>query len=211
MGTAPASLRYHYYRVIQKNIYMRCIHFAFAVVLTAMIACNNQPVAVTKENDPSADSLVARGEYLVSAIGCDDCHSPKRMGARGPELIPELRLSGFPQNRPLMPVDTGALHKGWVLLAPDLTAAVGPWGTSYASNITGDSTGIGMWTEAQFRKAIREGKSKGLDGTRPLLPPMPWQNLARLSDPDINAIYAFLRSTAPVKNTVPPPVINHSN
>ncbi|MCB9297006.1 MAG: hypothetical protein H6559_28375 [Lewinellaceae bacterium] len=45
-----------------------------------------------------------------------------------------------------------------------------PWGVSYAANLTSDDTGIYLWTEAQFFRAIREGKYKGLEGSRPLLP-----------------------------------------
>ena len=85
----------------------------------------------------------------------------------------------------------------------DLTSAAGPWGVSFSANITSDSTGLGNWTEAQFFKALREGKFKGLDQSRPLLPPMPWQNLKHLTDEDIRSIFAFLKSTKPVKNVVP--------
>lgn len=63
---------------------------------------------------------------------------------------------------------------------------------------------------AQFEKAIREGKSKGLDGTRPMLPPMPWPNIAKLSDEDLQAVFTYLKSLPPVKNAVPnplPPII----
>ncbi len=152
----------------------------------------------------SAD-MVNRGKYLVNAMGCDDCHSPKRMGPNGPELIPELRFSGFPHNGKLPPVDTAEVKNGWTLMSPDLTSAVGPWGISYAANITSDQTGIGAWSEQQFIKCIREGKFKGLDGTRPLLPPMPWFVYKNLNDEDIKAIYYFLKTTTPVDNVVPIP------
>ncbi len=117
-----------------------------------------------------------------------------------------LRFSGYPSQRPLPPADEQALQNGWALLGPDLTAAIGPWGASFAANITSDATGIGNWTEAQFIKAIREGKSKGLDGARSLLPPMPWQNFKKLNDEDLKSIYAYLKTTTPVKNVVPAPI-----
>jgi len=164
------------------------------------------------EKDPSVvdvvskDSLIKRGTYLVTAMGCDDCHSPKRMGAHGPEIIPELRLSGFTQTNKLPPVDAAVIKKGWVLFNGDLTSAVGAWGASFAGNITSDGTGIGNWSEAQFRNALRKGKYKGLDNARDLLPPMPWQNFAQLTDFDIKAVYTFLKSTRPVKNVVPVPI-----
>jgi len=181
---------------------------AAAIVLVAFLTkCNNQPdtkpaVAATAE-DP-----VKRGEYLVTVMGCDDCHSPKRMGPQGPEIIPELRLSGFPSTAKIPPVDSNVTKSGWVALWADLTSAVGPWGQSYAANITSDTTGIGTWTEAQFKKAITEGKYMGLDGTRPLLPPMPWPGYRNLHDEDLKAIFAFLKSTKPVKNVVPTAKIN---
>ena len=61
-------------------------------------------------------------------------------------------------------------------------------------------------TEEQFNKAMREGKYKGMDNTRPLLPPMPWPNFRNLSKEDMKAIFLFLKSTPPVKNVVPAPV-----
>jgi hypothetical protein len=151
----------------------------------------------------SKDSLIKRGEYLVNSIGCDDCHSPKIMGPRGPEVDVANRFGGHLSGHPLSPIDTAVLAKGWALFGPELTVAVGPWGVSYAANISSDSTGIGNWTEAQFFKAIREGKYKGLDNSRPMLPPMPWYNFAKLEDQDLSAIFYFLKSTKPVKNVVP--------
>jgi len=89
------------------------------------------------------------------------------------------------------------------LFEPDLTAAAGPWGVSFAANITSDQSGIGNWTEEGFIRAMREGKFKGIEGSRMLLPPMPWENFAKLTDEDIRAIYAYLKTTKPVYNVVP--------
>lgn len=161
------------------------------------------PVATPSPSDSAA--LIGRGEYLVTIMGCDDCHSPKQMGPQGPEIIPELRLSGYPSERPVAEVDANALRQGGAFMNSDLTSATGPWGTSFAANISSDASGIGNWTEAQFKKAITQGKYKGLDGGRMLLPPMPWPNYSRLTDEDIRAIYLFLKSTRPVKNVVPAP------
>ncbi|WP_336914823.1 c-type cytochrome [Runella sp.] len=130
------------------------------------------------------------------------------MTPAGPEPDPQRLLSGHPAGDPLPPItDKHITAPGqWVLFSPDLTAAVDPWGTTFASNLTPDDTGIGPWTEAQFLKAIREGKSKGMDGTRPLLPPMPWMNIAKMTDEDLKAIFAYLKSLPPVKNVVPNPI-----
>jgi len=177
-----------------------------AIIATAFFACNSS-TATTAIAAAIPDSLtkVKRGEYLVNAIGCDDCHSPKRMGAHGPEVIPELRLSGFQAKGQLPPVDTGAVKKGWALFAPDLTAAVGPWGISYAANLTSDGSGLGNWKEENFIRAIREGKYKGLEGSRPLLPPMPWTVYRNLSDDDLKSIFAYLKTVKAVNNVVPAP------
>lgn len=150
--------------------------------------------------------LVKRGEYLVTGIGCADCHSPKRMGQRGPEEIPELKLSGYQQDMELPPIDGTALKQGWMLINGDFTAAVGPWGVSFAANLTSDETGIGTWSYQQFETSMRKGKFKGLENARDLLPPMPWQNFAHLNDEDLKAIFAYLQSTAPVENVVPAPI-----
>ena len=68
------------------------------------------------------------------------------------------------------------------------------------------ATVVGNRSEAQFMKAIREGKLKGLDDARPLLPPMSWQNFKKLNDEDWKSIYAYLKTTKPVKNIVPQPI-----
>ena len=94
------------------------------------------------------------------------------------------------------------MKDGYILFASDLTSAVGPWGQSYSANISSDETGIGNWTEEQFLRAIREGKSKGLKEGRPLLPPMPWFVYRNMSDLDLKAIFAYLKSTKPIQNRV---------
>lgn len=154
----------------------------------------------------SEEDVVKKGEYLVTIMGCNDCHSPKKMGANGPEIIPELMLSGYPEDRPIIKFTDPLIKEGFAMLYPDLTAAAGPWGVSFAGNLTSDETGIGNWTEEQFKKAITQGKYKGLDNERMLLPPMPWFNYTNMTDKDINAIFMYLKSIKPVRNNVPPPV-----
>lgn len=152
------------------------------------------------------EDLLKRGEYLVNSIGCADCHSPKAMSERGPEIIKELHLSGYKQGKELPPLSTDALEKGWALMNDDLTAAVGPWGVSFSANITSDETGIGNWSLEQFKTAIRKGKFKGMENGRDLLPPMPWFVYANLTDKDLEALYTYLQSTDPVENVVPAPI-----
>lgn len=183
---------------------------AIIVVTGAAIAvsCNSGAEANSStgaDDNTFTPEQIKHGEYLVTAMGCDDCHSPKVFGPHGPEVDMSRRLSGHPADAQLPPADSTQL-KSWVLFAPDLTAYIGPWGASFSANITSDETGIGRWKFEQFKKAIREGKSKGLDGNRPLMPPMPWPQYKNLSDDDLRDIFAFLKSTKPVKNLVPEPI-----
>lgn len=174
----------------------------FALILLAGCSNNKKPeIAVAPE--PTPEQLVKRGEYLVTIMGCNDCHSPKSLGPQGAQIIPELMLSGYPADRAQLKVEPAALKKGWVLINGDLTSAAGPWGVSFAANLTSDPTGIGSWTEENFKRAMKEGKFKGMPGGRTLLPPMPWFNFANISDEDVSAIFAYLKSTKPVRNVVP--------
>lgn len=176
-------------------------------IALAAFACSPEPAQEQQPTEQmSKEQQVARGQYLVTIGGCNDCHSPKKMGPNGPEPDPGRLLSGHPQDEPLAKIDTADL-KYWALFSPGLTASAGPWGVSYAANITSDETGIGLWTEEQFIKCIREGKYKGLEGSRPLLPPMPWPSFAQMTDEDLKAVFAYLKSTKPVRNIVPAPVM----
>jgi mono/diheme cytochrome c family protein len=150
---------------------------------------------------------VEKGHHLVIAGGCHDCHSPKKMGPHGPMVDSTNMLSGHPANSPLPPIDTSALVPGhWIHFAPDLTTFIGPWGMSHSANLTPDSaTGLGAWTESHFLNAIRTGKHMGLDNSRPIMPPMPWDNFNHLPDDDIKSIFAYLKTIMPVSNRVHEP------
>ena len=141
-----------------------------AVSITfAVIGCtSNASDKNNKSTKIDTVQQIVKGEYLVTIAGCDDCHSPKRMGAHGPEIVPELRFSGYPSSRPFQKPDSNAIKQGWVLMGADLTSAVGPWGMSFAANISSDNTGIGAWKEGQFITALRKGKFKGLETGRNL-------------------------------------------
>jgi hypothetical protein len=73
------------------------------------------------------------------------------------------------------------------------------------ANLTPDATGIGNWKEEQFIYALRNGKMKGLAGSRPMLPPMPWQMYRNMTDDELKAIFAYLKTTKPIRNIVPQP------
>lgn len=184
---------------------------SLSLLLIALLAACNAPAppapstTIAAAKTETLEVRQERGRYLVGIMGCNDCHSPKLMGAQGPYNDPARLLSGHPADQALPNVPTAAL-KDWVLFPHTNTAAVGPWGVSYAGNITSDASGIGNWSEEQFARAMRQGKWKGLEGARQLLPPMPWPNYAKMPDADISAIYAYLMTTTPVENVVPAPV-----
>ena len=168
---------------------------------------NNDPEATTGKAELSNEELLAKGEHLVITSGCDDCHSPKKYKDGMPEPDMDKRLSGHPADLKLKPYDANTVKNGWVMTNEHFTAWVGPWGTSFASNISSDpDTGIGAWSEEQFSRALREGKFHGAEDGRMLLPPMPWPNFAKFTDEELRAIFTFLKATKPIKNAVPAPV-----
>lgn len=192
-----------------KKIYSLTIAFTIGGFIIINSSCSSS--SENKSDNHSADSIsdaevVKKGEYLLTMMGCNDCHSPKRMGANGPEIIPELMLSGYPSDRPIPKFTDPLIKEGFAMFTPDLTAAAGPWGVSFAANLTPDVTGLGTWTEEQFKKALTQGKYKGLDKSRMMLPPMPWVNHINMKDEDIHAVFMYLKSINPVKNVVPAPI-----
>lgn len=157
-----------------------------------------QPIA-----QPTQEQLVQRGSYLTTIMLCNDCHTPKIMTPHGPVLDTLRRLSGHPQEEKLAPIPG---NRPFVFFTPGLTAAVGPWGASFAANLTPDPLGLGGWSFDQFKTAITHGKYRGIEGSRSLLPPMPWENLVHIQDEDARAIFAFLQSLKPISNRVPAPI-----
>lgn len=150
------------------------------------------------------EALVAKGNYIITTGMCDDCHTPKKMTDKGPQFDMDRRLMGHPSDLPLPRLPKDVIDS-WILMDMNFTYFVGPWGLSYAANITSDPTGIGLWTEEQFFRSMREGKHKGIANGRDLLPPMPWEVVAQRTDEDLKAMFAYLQSTEPIRNIVPPP------
>ena len=144
---------------------------------------------------------IARGAYLVTIMGCNDCHTPLNIGPNGPEPDMTRMLSGHPEQ--VGPMTAGRAPEGWAWSgAPTNTAFSGPWGVSYTANLTPDrNTGLGIWTEDMFIRAIRTGRHMG--ASRPINPPMPWPMYKHATDDDLKAIFAFLRTIPPVVNHVP--------
>lgn len=195
---------------------MKALTIALSGILSFLLlaACNqvNNPALPGKAKTIAqldSAALIKRGDYLVTVLVCDDCHTPKKMTPNGPEPDLTRRLSGHPANEVFQSDDLkNKLIKDEqvAVFSAGLTGIAGPWGVSYAANLTPDETGTGNWTEANFFKAIREGKYKGMDGGRSLLPPMPWQQYRNLSDEDLKAIFAYIKSLKPINNMVPKPI-----
>jgi hypothetical protein len=189
---------------------MKSINLALSLFIALMWGCetpkkDEAKVKLYEERTETKVDPIKRGEFLVNAIGCHDCHSPKKMTDKGPMVDPDRILSGHPANEKLAPYDAKTA-KAYVLFNMGLTAANGPWGTSFAANLTPDDTGIGTWTEQQFVTAIKKGKFKGQEGGRELLPPMPWPSYSQFPDEDLKAMFAYLKTIKPVENVVPPPI-----
>jgi len=125
----------------------------------------------------SAETLLERGSYLVNAImGCDGCHTPRPGGV----FDMSKRFSGGSQ------------------IWDEKTFTV------RGSNITPDpETGIGSWSEADIKRALTEGvRPSGV----PLAPQMPFAFYKILTPRDLDAVAAYIKSVAPVRNQVPLPV-----
>lgn len=144
----------------------RCLAALFVVTLSAgitMQAC--------------ADDQVARGKYLVTIMGCGDCHT-----------------AGAFLGKPDM---------AHMLAGGDVAFEVPGLGTFVPRNLTPDKeTGLGDWTDDQIVTAITTGKRP--DG-RILAPAMPYMDFAALTRQDALAIAAYLKSLPPVKRAIPGP------
>jgi len=124
----------------------------FALGTVAVLA-----YAVTAVVAGAADnSQVARGRYLVTIGGCNDCHTP-----------------GYLQNDAKVP------ESQW--LTGQSVGFQGPWGTTYPSNLR---LVVSRLTEEQWLAHARVQR----------LPPMPWFNVAKMTDADLKAVYAYIRS-----------------
>ncbi len=149
---------------------------------------------------PAGESRVTRGKYLATILDCGDCHTPMKMGPKGPEPDAAKLLSGHPQDlkMPAAPSPVGP----WIWSgAATNTAFSGPWGVTYAINLTSDkATGIGVWTEEMFLRAMRTGKHVG--SSREIQPPMPWQAYGQATDEDLKALFAYLKTVPTVRNAV---------
>ena len=141
------------------------------------IAMNSMAKPLPYKQDvktPAENNPVALGYYLVDNLGCFHCHSKSLTSLNA--LFPK-QSKGYLAGGQLLKNDDGGVYM--------------------ASNITPDKqTGIGDYTSEQFLKALRDGQAP----TRKLHAPMPEYKM--LKDAEINAVYAYLQTVAPINHTV---------
>jgi hypothetical protein len=178
---------------------------AAAVAVFAASAATTRVMTAAPQSTSARTPSVERGAYLVRIMGCNHCHTPYKLGQAGPEPDMSRALSGHPADL-VMPEPPSLGASPWVWLgAGTNTAFAGPWGVSFSANLTPDpETGLGRWSVETFIATMKTARHEGKG--RPILPPMPAENLAALGDSDIRDLFAYLQSLPPVRNRVPAPV-----
>lgn len=163
--------------------------FVLLLLLTSLGAALERVAAQEPETD---ETLIERGRYLATRVGsCIDCHTPHVNNQ-----LDESRLfSGHPQDAPPPRWDPALSDSGvGTVVSPLGTAFAGPWGVSFASNLTPDpNTGLGAWNEALFIRTMRRGDFQA---------PMP-AHLKNLTRSDLKAIWAYLQTLESIYNGVP--------
>jgi hypothetical protein len=186
-----------------------------AMALALMLVPGAIGVRILQANDvrpaPNAEkkldpARVERGAYLVRTMMCNDCHTPWKMGPRGPEPDMSRALTGHPADVVVTPPPKMPDGSSWVTMFNNTnTAFAGAWGVSFSANLTPDpETGLGKYTGGMFMAALKTGRHQGKG--RPILPPMPWPFIGTLNDEDLKSVYAYLQSLKPVRNRVPAPI-----
>jgi hypothetical protein len=176
-----------------------CAAAALCLGLVAMSA-----IAATTAA-PARNATVRRGEYLVTLGGCNDCHTPWKMGPNGPMPDMSRMLSGHPEALVVQSAPPAPAQPWMATVSGTFTAWSGPWGTSFSANLTPDpETGLGKWTAQNFIESMRTGRHMGRG--RPILPPMPWPNYAKATDDDLKAMFAYLKTVPAIQNRVPDPI-----
>lgn len=182
---------------------LTCILAASVAVMTQAFLSLGSP-ALANDGKDARKELITRGKYLLNTSACMDCHTPLKLGDKGPEPDLSRLLSGHPEALRMPPVP--ALPEGpWLVVSSATnTAWAGPWGVSFTANLTPDpETGLGRWTERDFIATIRTGRHMGRG--REILPPMPVPVYNNFTDGDLAAIFAYLQSIPPIRNRVPEP------
>jgi hypothetical protein len=188
-----------------KRKLVRNVVFVAALISLSTAIANAVDSRPAGRTAPSTGARLERGAYLVRTMGCNDCHTPFKMGERGPEPDMSRALTGHPSDL-VMPPPPELPPGPWTWIGAETnTAFAGPWGVSFTANLTPDpETGLGKWTEEMFIATMKTGRHEGKG--RPVLPPMPWFVVGALNDEDIKSLFAYLQSLTPVRNRVPAPI-----
>lgn len=133
----------------------------------------------------SDEAAVNQGRYLVGLLGCASCHTDGALiGKPNPAKMLAGSTIGIAYSDPMVNTFPGAV---------------------YPPNLTPDNeTGIGKWTLEELVTLLRSGKTRHGRQTMAI---MPWTSYAQLSEADAMAIASYLKSLAPVKNSVPSQVL----
>ena len=180
--------------------------YALAFVAAALACAGaSQPVLSADSEVSATPDKIARGKYLVTIAGCNDCHTPLKMGENGPEPDYSRMLSGHPESVVVKSAARVPDEPWLVTTTATTTAWSGPWGVSFTANLTPDSeTGLGRWTFRNFKDTIRTGRHMGRG--RAILPPMPIPMYKHMTDQDLEAVFSYLRTIPSIKNRVPEPL-----
>lgn len=178
---------------------------AALVTVAATTLLGFHPTPSHADETTAAPDRLARGKYLVTVAGCNDCHTPLKPGPNGPERDMTRMLSGHPESL-VMPASPVLPAGPWeATAASTFTAWSGPWGVSFTANLTPDpETGLGRWTLRNFKDTIRSGRHLGRG--RLILPPMPIPMYQHMTDEDLAAVFTYLQSIPAIRNRVPEPL-----
>jgi mono/diheme cytochrome c family protein len=131
------------------------------------------------EDETTTQSPVERGQYLVNNVAaCIDCHTPRDETG---QFIPTMFLAGAPC--------FAELPNGSCL---------------NTRNLTNHETGLANRTDAEIKRMIRDGVRPAVTGDEPLSPVMPYYVFHNISDADLDAIVAYLRTVPGVDNAIGP-------
>src|SRR5690606_30097486 len=157
---------------IASELPARELHFPVSLLVRTL------PTAAHFSPRPNGNDVVGQGRYLTTIAGCGECHTP----------VDESRA----------PILDRAYSGGQEFLLPGGAVA-------RAANLTPHETGLGNWTEGDFLERFARYRDGSLHV--PVAPGavntiMPWANYAGMTDEDLRAIYAYLRTLPPVANRV---------
>jgi len=145
---------------------------------------------------PPVKNAVAKSQYRIKL---PPSYGPEVKSVRAPSRQDQVKYGEYLAGPLGHCMDC---HTPWVKGVPDMSKAGaggnpfrGPWGVAVARNLTPHETGLKDWTDAEIERAVRHGVRK--DGT-PLKPPMAYDWYRNISDADMRALIAYLRSLRPL-------------